>query len=78
MLYRGDEILPSYMWIVKNHCKNPYEPISIMECQQGFERCSPVVFSRSLCLSDFLKEKTEDLPVNLAKETAWQFCVCPF
>ena len=35
-------ILPSYMGIVKSRCKNPYQPIGIMECQQGFERCSIV------------------------------------
>ena len=23
-----------------NHCKDPYQPISIMECHKGFDRCS--------------------------------------
>ena len=29
LLYRGDEILPSYMGILKSHYKNPYYPIRI-------------------------------------------------
>ena len=36
-------ILPSYRGsyiIIISHYKDPYKPISIMECQQGFERCS--------------------------------------
>ena len=33
-------VLPSYMVIVINHYKDPYQPTTIMECQQGFERCS--------------------------------------
>ena len=38
-VYRGI-ILPSYMGIITSHCKDSYQPSSIMECQQGFERCS--------------------------------------
>ena len=36
-VYRGwnDEILPSYIWIIISHYKDPYQPTSIMECQQG-------------------------------------------
>ena len=33
-------ILPSYIGIIISHYKDPYQPTSIMECQQGFERCS--------------------------------------
>ena len=35
--YIGDEILPSYIGIIRRHYKDPYQPINIMECQQGFE-----------------------------------------
>ncbi len=35
-------ILPSYIGIIIGHYKDPYQPTSIMECQQGFERCSNV------------------------------------
>ena len=35
-------ILPSYIGIILSHYKDPYYPTSIMECQQGFERCSGV------------------------------------
>ena len=35
-------ILPSYMGIVISHSKDPFQTTSIMECQQGFERCSSV------------------------------------
>ena len=38
-LYIGDEILPVYIGIIIGHYKDPYQPTSIMECQQGFERC---------------------------------------
>ena len=38
--YIRDEILPSYIGIIISHYKDPYQPTSIMECQQGFERCS--------------------------------------
>ena len=42
--YIRDEILPRYIGIIYDyfisHCKDPYQPTSIMECQQGFERCS--------------------------------------
>ena len=38
--YIGDEILPSYVGIIISHYKDPYEPISRMECHKGFERCS--------------------------------------
>ncbi len=34
-------ILPSYIGIIRIIYKDPYEPISIMECHTGFERCSP-------------------------------------
>ena len=33
-------MLPSPIGIIINHYKDPYKPISIMECQQGSERCS--------------------------------------
>ena len=32
--------LPSYIGIIISHYKDPYQPTSRMECQQGFERCS--------------------------------------
>ena len=35
-------MLPSYIEILISHDKDPYQPISIMECQHGFERCSNV------------------------------------
>ena len=39
--YIRDEILPSYIGIIIiSHYKDPYQPTSLMECQQGFERCS--------------------------------------
>ena len=34
-------ILPNYMGIIiRQQYKDPYKPISIMECHSGFERCS--------------------------------------
>ncbi len=39
-LYIGDEKLPSYIGIILSHYKDPYQPTSIVECQQGFERGS--------------------------------------
>ena len=37
----GDAIIPSYMGIVIiSHGRDPYEPISIVECHKGIERCS--------------------------------------
>ena len=38
--YIRDEKLPSYIGTIISHYKDPYQPTSIMECQQGFERCS--------------------------------------
>ena len=38
--YIRDEKLPSYIGIILSHYKDPYQPTSIMECQQGFECCS--------------------------------------
>ena len=32
-------ILPSYIGIIMNHYKDPYEPTSIMECHKGFDHC---------------------------------------
>ena len=32
--YIGDEILPSYIGIIINHYKDPYEPTSIMESER--------------------------------------------
>ena len=46
--YIRDEILPSYIGIIIRHYKDPYQPTSIMECQQGFERCSGVFFNKYL------------------------------
>ena len=37
-VYRG--LYYPVMGIVINQYKDPYEPISIVECQQGFQRCS--------------------------------------
>ena len=34
-------ILPSYIGIIRRNYKDPYEPISTMECHTGFARCSP-------------------------------------
>ena len=35
--YIGDcSILPSYMGIIINHCKDPYEPTSMMESKKDF------------------------------------------
>ena len=36
LLYRGDEILPSYMGMVISHYKDPSYTTSIMQCQPGF------------------------------------------
>ena len=36
LLYKGGEILPSYIGIIMNHCKDPYKAISIVECHKGF------------------------------------------
>ena len=44
----GGIILPSYMGIVISHYKDPYWTTSIMECQQGFERCSDGRFNHQL------------------------------
>ena len=33
--FRGDEILPSYVGIILNHDKDPYQPTSIMESRRG-------------------------------------------
>ena len=33
--------------IIMTHYKDPYGPLSVMECQKGFERCSSCVLSRS-------------------------------
>ena len=33
-------ILPNNMEILISQYKDPYKPISIMKCHQGFERCS--------------------------------------
>ena len=33
-------ILPNYMGVIRSQYKDPYKPISIMECHMGFERCS--------------------------------------
>ncbi len=41
----GDEILPNYMGIIISQYKNPYKPISIMECHKDFEHCSPVILA---------------------------------
>ena len=39
-VYKGIT-LPSFIGIIFNHYyKDPYEPISIMECHKSFERCS--------------------------------------
>ena len=39
LLYIGSCITQLHIGNIINHCKDPYEPMSIMECQ-GFERCS--------------------------------------
>ena len=36
----GDDKLPSFIGIIIIHYKDPYKPISIMECHKGFECCS--------------------------------------
>ena len=54
-------ILPTYMGIVISHHKDPYEPISIVECHKGFERCSSekkgftkyVLYSVRILTTDF-------------------------
>ena len=38
----GDEILPSYIWIIISQKNGSYEPISVMESQNGFARRSNV------------------------------------
>ena len=45
-LYGDRIVLPNYVGIglyypgiVESQCKDPYKPISIMECHKGFERC---------------------------------------
>ena len=30
------------MGVIRSHYKDPYKPISIMKCHEGFERCSNV------------------------------------
>ena len=40
LVYIGDEILPSYIGILINHCKDPYEPTSLMESRRIFFRGS--------------------------------------
>ena len=39
LLYIGSCTTQLHIGNIINHCKDPYEPMSIMECQ-GFERCS--------------------------------------
>ena len=38
----GDLFYPLSLGIEINQHKDPYEPISIMECRKGFELCSDV------------------------------------
>ena len=38
--YMSGVILPRCIGILINHYKDPCEPIRIMECHNGFERCS--------------------------------------
>ena len=33
-------LLPSYIGIIISQYKDPYKPISKMECHKGFEHCS--------------------------------------
>lgn len=40
LLYIGDGKLPNYIGIMRSHYKDPCQPTSTIECQQGFERCS--------------------------------------
>ena len=41
--------LPSYIGVIISHYKDPYQLTSIMECQQGFERCSTVDSGERTC-----------------------------
>ena len=34
------EYTTSYVGIITSHYKDPYKPISIMDCHKGFKRCS--------------------------------------
>lgn len=52
ILYLGD--YPNYLGIIISTYKDPYKPISIIECHISFERCSVEVF----CVSFFFP--TED------------------
>ena len=36
--------MSSSIGIVISHYKDPYQPISTMECHEGFKRCSSVFF----------------------------------
>ena len=49
-------ILPRYIGIIISQYKDPYRPTSIMECQQGFERCSIVFFERHPFFFPFQRE----------------------
>ena len=49
-VYIGDEILSSYIGIIIGHYKDPYQPTSIMECQQGLVHVAQIV-KRKDCIS---------------------------
>lgn len=47
-LYWG-VIKPSLFGISRSYCKDPQQPISIMQCHKGFEHCSiDLLFSRGV------------------------------
>ena len=46
-MHIGDEILPSYVGIVINHYKDPYEPTSIMESRRVFSAAQLFLFNAS-------------------------------
>lgn len=66
ILYLGD--YPNYLGIIISTYKDPYKPISIIECHISFERCSVEVF----CVSFFFP--TEDFA--FVKGTLEKIWIC--
>ena len=71
-LIKGIIILPNYIRILICQYKDPYKPISTMECHKAFERCShesPQTFFFSLHLSGL--KKSGRLKAMTARTKRW-------
>ena len=57
--YIGDDKLLSYIGIIISHYQDPHQPISIMKCHKGLERCSFAFLSIAFIFSTRLRPLTK-------------------